>query len=240
MLERSVNVQSMSRMFLLLLCPNLRRGARNVNKQTNQSARVSESGNATICGLSRANLTKVVQNSVSPREPLNSERRGYILHENSVARKSIKEIFTKMPPSQLKRLKNSLREKGVVSQQKSKRQKKRASKDGSGRDERAQRSAALQSIREQFNLFETRMLIREKHDVAISNGDKVAKNLVVGRPGVTRGLGEENVRLPHNHKRFYLADSLILSAEKLSWWKCSKGRKSAVFWIEDLGKTTQR
>lgn len=145
-----------------------------------------------------------------------------------------------MPPSQLKKLKNSLREKGVVGQQKSKRQKKRASKDGSGRDERAQRSAALQSIREQFNPFETRMLIREKHDVAISKGDKVAKNLVVRRPGVTRGLGEENVRLPHNHKRFYLADSLILSAEKLSWWKCSKGRKSAVFWIEDLGKTTQR
>lgn len=145
-----------------------------------------------------------------------------------------------MPPSQLKRLKNSLREKGVVGPQKSKRQKKRASKDGSGRDERVQRSAALQSIREQFNPFETRALIRNKHDVAISSGGKVAKTLVVGRPGVTKGLGEENVRLPHNQKRFYFADSLILSAGKLFWWKCSKGKKLAVFWIEDLGKTTQR
>lgn len=144
-----------------------------------------------------------------------------------------------MPPSQLKRLKNSLREKGVVGPQKSKRQKKRASKDGSGRDERAQRSAALQSIREQFNPFETRALIRNKHDFATSSGGKVAKNLVVGRPGVTKGLGEENVRLPHNH-RFYFADSLILSAEKRFWWKCSKGRKSAVFSIEGLGKTIQR
>lgn len=145
-----------------------------------------------------------------------------------------------MPPSQLKRLKKSLREKGVVGPQKSKRQKKRASKDGSGRDERVQRSAALQSIREQFNPFETRALIRNKHDVAISSGGKVVKSLVVGRPGVTKGLGEENVRLPHNHKRFYFADSLILSAGKRFWWKCSKGKKSAVFWIEDLGKMTQR
>lgn len=98
-----------------------------------------------------------------------------------------------MPPSQLKRLKNTLREKGVVGPQKSKRQKKRAGKDGSGRDERVQRSAALQSIREQFNPFETQALIRNKHDVAISSGGKAAKNLVVGRPGVTKGLGEENV-----------------------------------------------
>lgn len=145
-----------------------------------------------------------------------------------------------MPPSQLKRLKNSLREKGVVGPQKSKRQKNRASKDGSGRDERVQRSAALQSIREQFNPFETRALIRLKHDVVTSSGGKVTKNLVVGRPGVTKGLGEENVGFPYNHKRFYFADSLILSAGKRFWWKCSKGKKSAVFWIEDLGKTIQR
>lgn len=98
-----------------------------------------------------------------------------------------------MPPSQLKRLKKTLREKGVVGPQKSKRQKKRAGKDGSGRDERVQRSAALQSIREQFNPFETQAVFRNKHDVAISSGGKAAKNLVVGRPGVTKGLGEENV-----------------------------------------------
>lgn len=144
-----------------------------------------------------------------------------------------------MPPSQLKRLKTSLREKGVVGPQKSKRQMKRANKDGSGRDQRVQRSAALQTIREQFNPFETRALIRNKHDVAISAGDKVAKNLVVGRPGVTKGLGEENVRLPHNHKRFSFADSLFLSVVKPCWWKCSKGKKSAVFWITDSGKTIQ-
>lgn len=144
-----------------------------------------------------------------------------------------------MPPSQLKRLKTSLREKGVVGPQKSKKKNKRANKDGSGRDERVQRSAALQSIREQFNPFETRALIRNKHDVAISSGGKVAKNLDVGRPGVTKGSGEENVRLTHTHRRFCFADSLFLSAGKLFWWKCSKGEKSAVFWIEDLGKTIQ-
>lgn len=106
---------------------------------------------------------------------------------------SIKDSITKMPPSQLKRLKDTLREKGVVGPQKSKRQKKRANKDGSGRDERVQRSAALQGIREQFNPFETRALIRNKHDVVIGSGSKSAKNLVIGRPGVTKGLGEENV-----------------------------------------------
>lgn len=144
-----------------------------------------------------------------------------------------------MPPSQLKRLKNSLREKGVVGPQKSKRQKKRANKDGSGRDERVQRSAALQTIREQFNPFETRALIRKKYDVAVSAGGKVAKNLVVGRPGVTKGLGEENVRLPHDRRRFSFADSLFLSVGKPFWWKCSKGKKLAVFWITGLGKTIQ-
>lgn len=121
-----------------------------------------------------------------------------ILHENSFhsfISKATLDLgyFAKMPPSQLKRLKSTLREKGVVGPQKSKRQKKRASKDGSGRDERVQRSTALQSIREQFNPFETRALIRNKHDVAVSSGAKAAKTLVVGRPGVTKGLGEENV-----------------------------------------------
>lgn len=105
-----------------------------------------------------------------------------------------------MPPSQLKRLKESLREKGIVRPQNSKKQKKRAGKDGSGRDERLQRNAALQGIREQFNPFETRPLVRAKHEVAnnLTLGGKVANNVVVRRPGVTKGLGEENVGLDHN------------------------------------------
>lgn len=99
-----------------------------------------------------------------------------------------------MPPSQLKRLKTSLREHGVVGAQKSKKQKKQASKNGSARDGRIQRNAALREIREQFNPFEVRTPSRVKHEVT-SNwtvGGKMARG-VVGRPGVTKGLGEENV-----------------------------------------------
>lgn len=100
-----------------------------------------------------------------------------------------------MPPSQLKRLKTSLREQGVVGPQISKKQKKQASKNGALKDSRIQRNAALQGIREQFGPFEVRAPSRTKYEFA---SNKVAAGRVgkgaVSRPGVTKGLGEENRR----------------------------------------------
>ena len=99
-----------------------------------------------------------------------------------------------MPPSQLKRLKASLREQGVVGPQKSKKQKKQASKNGALRDSRIQRNAALQGIREQFNPFEVKAPSRSKYEFASSRavGERV-RNGTTSRPGVTKGLGEEKV-----------------------------------------------
>ena len=100
-----------------------------------------------------------------------------------------------MPPSQLKRLKASLRESGVVSQQKSKKQQRQAGKSGALKDSRAQKNAALQSIRSQFNPFEVKPAGRSKHEF-VSNktvGGRVGKP-AIARPGVTKGHGEETRR----------------------------------------------
>lgn len=101
-----------------------------------------------------------------------------------------------MPPSQLKRLKSSLREQGITGQQKSKKHKKQANKNGSFRDTPIQRNAALDGIREQFNPFELRAPARaSKHDFVTnkSTNGKGAKG-AIARPGITKGFGEENVR----------------------------------------------
>lgn len=110
-----------------------------------------------------------------------------------------------MPPSQLKKLKASLRESGVVGPQKSKKQKKQASKSGALKEGRIQRNEALQSIREQFAPFEVKAPARNKFDFVSRDGiaGKAAKG-VVGRPGVTKGLGEEQRRrtlLPQMQRR---------------------------------------
>ncbi|KIW23265.1 uncharacterized protein PV07_11476 [Cladophialophora immunda] len=93
-----------------------------------------------------------------------------------------------MAPSQLKQLKASLHESGVLGPQKSKKQRKLTSKDA---QKRAQRNAALEGIRERFNPFEVKAPAR-KAKYEFVNG-KNAKPLI-GRPGVTRGLGEERRR----------------------------------------------
>ncbi|KAL8694043.1 MAG: hypothetical protein Q9218_001221 [Villophora microphyllina] len=108
-----------------------------------------------------------------------------------------------MPPSQLKRLKSTLREQGITGTQKSKKQKRQASKNGAFRDARIQRNTALEGIREQFNPFEVRAPTRAiKYDVASSKAP-VGKG-TIARPGVTKGLGEENRRrtlLKEMHRR---------------------------------------
>jgi hypothetical protein len=100
-----------------------------------------------------------------------------------------------MPPSQLKRLKASLREQGVVGPQKSKKQKKQIAQNGGNKDKRVSRTTALAGIREQFNPFEVKVSARgPKFDVTSNKtmGGRVTKS-VKNRPGVTKGLGEENV-----------------------------------------------
>lgn len=101
-----------------------------------------------------------------------------------------------MAPSQLKRLKTSLREQGVTGPQKSKKQKKQASKNGAFIDSRIQRNVALAGIREQFNPFETRAPARpSKHDITSSRSTAgKGANGAITRPGVTKGFGEEQVR----------------------------------------------
>ncbi|KAJ4307606.1 nucleolar complex protein 14 [Neodidymelliopsis sp. IMI 364377] len=93
-----------------------------------------------------------------------------------------------MPPSQLKRLKASLRDQGITGPQKSKKEKKSQNKNAS---HHAQKASALASIRESFNPFEFKHLSRpQKFEYATTN----AKPKVLGRPGVTKSAGEETRR----------------------------------------------
>ena len=102
-----------------------------------------------------------------------------------------------MAPSQLKRLRSSLREQGVLGPQKSKKQKKQASKNGAFKESRIQWNTALHGIREQFNPFEVKPATKTKHEFASHKlaGRKMSNPAVV-RPGVTKALGEENVSVP--------------------------------------------
>lgn len=96
-----------------------------------------------------------------------------------------------MPASQLKRLKASLREQGVLGPQQSKKQKKKTAKDERARNEkRLQRGAALESIREQFNPFQFKTNARgPKFEVTTNRPEK--KKGILGRPGMAKALGEE-------------------------------------------------
>ncbi|KAF2281354.1 Nop14-like protein [Westerdykella ornata] len=105
-----------------------------------------------------------------------------------------------MPPSQLKRLKASLREQGIVGPQKSKKQKKNQKPNA---DQRAQKAAALASIREAANPFDFRALARPKKFDYVTNRPEDA-NRPLGRPGVSKSMGEETRRktlLPEMNKR---------------------------------------
>ncbi|KAJ5121217.1 RRNA maturation protein (Nop14) [Penicillium bovifimosum] len=98
-----------------------------------------------------------------------------------------------MPPSQLKQLKASLRETGVLGPQKSKKEKRQNAKTGVGAKNRNQREAALQAIRDRFNPFEIKMTNKSsKFDVTTRDGNTTAGG--GARPGVTKSLGEERRR----------------------------------------------
>lgn len=106
-----------------------------------------------------------------------------------------------MPPSQLKRLKASLREQGMTGPQKSKKQKK--NQKNTNADQRAKKAAALASIREASNPFDFKSLARPKKFEYVTNQPQDAKK-VLGRPGVTKSQGEEMRRktlLPEMNRR---------------------------------------
>lgn len=96
-----------------------------------------------------------------------------------------------MPASQLKRLKASLRDQGIIGPQQSKKQKKATAKDGRARNEkRLQRGAALENIREQFNPFQFKTNARGPK-FAVTTAKPDPKKGVLGRPGMAKALGEE-------------------------------------------------
>lgn len=120
-------------------------------------------------------------------------------NQNFLCLRGTPHSFT-MPPSQLKRLKASLRDQGITGPQKSKKQKKSQNKNA---DARAQKHSALASIRESFNPFEFKHLARPKKFEYVSNNSADRKQ-VLSRPGVTKSQGEEtrrNTLLPEMHRK---------------------------------------
>jgi hypothetical protein len=104
------------------------------------------------------------------------------------------DILTKtiMAPSQLKQLKASLHENRILGPQQSKKQKRANAKSDANRQNRIQRNAALQGIRERFNPFEIKAPVKSvKFGVATSS--KAIRDRDYVRPGVTKSLGEERV-----------------------------------------------
>ncbi|KAH8844805.1 hypothetical protein MCOR27_008808 [Pyricularia oryzae] len=99
-----------------------------------------------------------------------------------------------MAGSQLKRLKASLREQGIVGPQKSKKQKKQSAQDAQAtKEKRLKRSVALDGIREQFNPFQFHTNARgPKFEVTTKTNASTSR--IKGRPGVAKSIGEERRR----------------------------------------------
>ncbi|KAJ4268258.1 nucleolar complex protein 14 [Fusarium torreyae] len=99
-----------------------------------------------------------------------------------------------MAGSQLKRLKASLKEQGIVGPQQSKKQKRRNAQDERGRnDKRLQRGVVLEGIREQFNPFDLKHAKGPKFEVT-SNRPTVTAGSIKGRPGQAKAASEERRR----------------------------------------------
>ncbi|KAI0508376.1 nucleolar protein 14 [Xylaria bambusicola] len=99
-----------------------------------------------------------------------------------------------MPGSQLKRLKASLREQGVIGPQQSKKQRRKAAQNGKVNTNK--RAAALENIRDEFNPFDFKHNARGPKFQVTSNrptlGD--AAKGITGRPGDAKAVGEERRR----------------------------------------------
>ncbi|KAK3988054.1 putative nucleolar complex protein 14 [Cladorrhinum sp. PSN332] len=102
-----------------------------------------------------------------------------------------------MAGSQLKRLKASLKEQGIIGPQKSKKQKRQNAQDAkASTDKRVQRHEALASIREQFNPFQFKTSARGPKFEVTTNKPVTAREAmgINGRPGITKAMGEERRR----------------------------------------------
>ena len=100
---------------------------------------------------------------------------------------------TKMAGSQLKRLKASLKEQGIIGPQQSKKQKKKNAQDLKARNEkRLQRSEALEGIRQQFNPFEFHMNARGPK-FQITTNKPANENIVNAKPALSKSRAEEKV-----------------------------------------------
>lgn len=101
-----------------------------------------------------------------------------------------------MAGSQLKRLKASLREQGIVGPQQSKKQKRKNAQEERGRNEkRLQRGAVLSGIREQFNPFDLKHAARGPKFQVTSNAPPVGSaKSIQGRPGQAKAASEEKRR----------------------------------------------
>ncbi|KAI0869940.1 nucleolar protein 14 [Hypoxylon argillaceum] len=99
-----------------------------------------------------------------------------------------------MAGSQLKRLKASLREQGVIGPQQSKKQRRKVAQNGKVNTNK--RAAALESMREEFNPFDFKHNARGPKFQVTSNrpvlGD--AAKGITGRPGDAKAIGEERRR----------------------------------------------
>ncbi|KAH7363844.1 Nop14-like family protein-like protein [Rhexocercosporidium sp. MPI-PUGE-AT-0058] len=92
-----------------------------------------------------------------------------------------------MPPSQLKRLKASLREQGITGPQQSKKQKKQNAQNGINKEKKVGRNVTLNGIREQFNPFDFTSSKKPKFDVTTDHSHKPA----LRRPGLQKSRDEE-------------------------------------------------
>lgn len=101
-----------------------------------------------------------------------------------------------MAGSQLRRLKASLKDQGIIGPQQSKKQKRKNAEEQKARpDKRLQRGEALASIREQFNPFQFKTNARgPKFEVTTNKpaNDKATMS-IKGRPGLAKAVGEERV-----------------------------------------------
>ncbi|CAD6503976.1 BgTH12-05717 [Blumeria graminis f. sp. triticale] len=150
-----------------------------------------------------------------------------------------------MPPSQLRRLKASLREQGVIGPQKSRKQAKKNQSNGT--DKKISRGDALTEIREQFNPFEFRATSRNpKFEVTSSQ----ATQGKMSRPGLIKSQEEKMRREAYVaekqrrkkvggivDKRFGESDPTMAPEEKMlerfTREKLTRHQKSSVFDLED-------
>ncbi|KAH7417520.1 Nop14-like family protein-like protein [Cadophora sp. MPI-SDFR-AT-0126] len=92
-----------------------------------------------------------------------------------------------MPPSQLKRLKASLREQGITGPQQSKKQKRQNAQNGASKEKKVGRNVTLNGIREQFNPFDFTSSKKPKFEVTTEHSHKPA----IRRPGLQKSRDEE-------------------------------------------------